>query len=456
MIKHPFKTLLCIFLQSFCSLTIAQTQLGNQLEAISYQAIVRDADGNAIRNQLFTITVTIREEAPEGPVAYVEQFQRVNSTSFGNISIKIGRGQPLEGAASLAALEWTKKKYFASIDYTYKGTIYQLGSFPFLSVPYAFFSNNAKHAEIADSIVFQTVKDSVRLYVDSLKKGSTGATGTIGKPGLIGNTGPTGSISPTGTTGKMGSTGSTGSTTNTGNTGITSPTGQTGNTSTTGQTGATGSTTNTGNTGITSPTGETGNTSTTGQTGATGSTTNTGNTGITGHTGSTAITGATGYTGHTSATGSTGMTSSTGMTGITSPTGSSGNTGTTGSGLDYIGPFFGSDLFIRQTATPFSITGQSSSSFTDILMAHEGYINGLSVLLSVGRNGVTPTTFEVTKNGTATGITATLGPLSGAKTAFSYTSAGVKFNAGDQLGIVANGGNFNNHTYPMGYILVSH
>lgn len=240
---YSFRRIFIVLIVSLNSIgiTLAQTDK-NIPETISYQAIVRDMEGALLRNQLFKLTVNIREDSESGNIVYVEQFAEIHSNNFGLISIQIGNGERVGSGPSLIELDWSGKRYFTSIDYYYNNQLHSLGTFSLLSVPYAFY---AKHAGKADSVDFRTIKDSVQHIIEGLAKGNTGTTGFIG---------------------------STGSTTNTGNTGITSPTGRTGYTSMTGTTGTTGSTTNTGNTGITSPTGQTGGTGASGTTGVTGAT----------------------------------------------------------------------------------------------------------------------------------------------------------------------------------------
>ena len=99
--------------------------------------------------------------------------------------------------------------------------------------------------------------------------GATGATGTTGIAGVTGSTGPVGATGPNGASGIAGATGPAGAIGPTGPAGATGPAGPTGANGTNGATGATGTN---GNNGAAGPTGTNGSNGAQGPTGATGAT----------------------------------------------------------------------------------------------------------------------------------------------------------------------------------------
>ena len=70
-----------------------------------FQAVARDANGNAAISRTVYAKVTILKGAPTGTSVYAESFQ-VTSTPEGIFTIIIGSGNRTSGAASLLAIDW--------------------------------------------------------------------------------------------------------------------------------------------------------------------------------------------------------------------------------------------------------------------------------------------------------------------------------------------------------------
>lgn len=306
------KFLLLFFICVYCTINLYSQGVP---QAINYQGIARYITGSPIINQAIGLKISIKNGSG-GPIVYTETHQ-TNTNQFGLYTVKVGYGTPVLGIFS--NIPWNTGNQYLELEMDINGgTNYvSSGITELLSVPYAFYANEATIAV-------------------SGTPGPTGPTGANGANGLTGSTGVTGTTGTTGPTGITGATGVQGTQGATGTTGVTGPTGVQGITGVTGSTGTTGAMGSTGTTGITGPTGIQGIQGVTGITGATGVQGTQGTTGVTGPTGVQGITGVTGSTGITGALGSTGPTGVTGTTGIqgiqgiTGATGSQGVTGVTG------------------------------------------------------------------------------------------------------------------------------
>ena len=133
-----FLTLTSFLILSLC--------LGAQdLQQLSYQAVIRDNAHQVLSEQNIGLEISIIKDSPEGEVLYVEtHFTTTNSN--GLISLEIGAGTIQSG--DFSAIDWSSGSYYMGTqidplggsDYTISGTS------KIQSVPHAL------HASIADSV----------------------------------------------------------------------------------------------------------------------------------------------------------------------------------------------------------------------------------------------------------------------------------------------------------------
>ncbi len=126
----------------------------NVPQGFNYQCIVRDNTGAPINNQTVTLLFTIRNNAPNGPIAYSE-MQTVSTNGFGLINLTIGSGTPLQG--NFANINWAVGTKFLTVSIeTAPGVFDEIGTSQLLSVPYALYALQAANGN--DNWGTQTVQ----------------------------------------------------------------------------------------------------------------------------------------------------------------------------------------------------------------------------------------------------------------------------------------------------------
>ena len=122
----------------FVALAMAQTP-----EKMSYQAVVRDANGNLINNQQIGMQVSVLQGSISGTAIYVET-QTPSSNANGLVSIEIGTGSIISG--SFSSIEWGSSQFFMKVETDLSGGVNYtiVSTSELLSVPYALHSKSAE------------------------------------------------------------------------------------------------------------------------------------------------------------------------------------------------------------------------------------------------------------------------------------------------------------------------
>ena len=115
-------------------------------QGINYQAVVRDANGNAKINQQVPLQFTIYQSSPTGTMIYKEQ-QVVMTNSMGQCAHVIGSGDPVIpfNGTSFSMIDWGADSTFLKVELnsntSFTGTFTSMGpTTKFQSVPYALYS----------------------------------------------------------------------------------------------------------------------------------------------------------------------------------------------------------------------------------------------------------------------------------------------------------------------------
>jgi len=157
----------------------------SQPSGILFQAVARDASGNAAANRTIYAIVEIREATSTGSTVYSESHQ-VLSNEEGIFNLIIGNGSRLSGATKFDNLNWRSQIYFINLKVAIAPSLptpgwdlsqeyVDMGTSQIWAVPYAF---SAFKAVIADSAT----------KIGGILAGESGGTGisNIGKTITLG------------------------------------------------------------------------------------------------------------------------------------------------------------------------------------------------------------------------------------------------------------------------------
>ena len=113
-------------------------------DAMSYQAVVRDATGTLMSNKAIGVKMSVLKTSASGTVVYAETFTpKPVTNSNGLMTLEIGKGTPLTGTYS--AIDWSAGPYFvkSEIDPAGGTTYSVVSTSQLLSVPYALYAKNS-------------------------------------------------------------------------------------------------------------------------------------------------------------------------------------------------------------------------------------------------------------------------------------------------------------------------
>ena len=120
-------------------------------QSFQYQAVVRDASGNAVTNQNVGFQISIISGSITGTVEYAETHS-ATTNAFGIVTLTIGSGNVVTGTFSDIA--WGSNSYFIKVEADPLGGVsyIDMGTTQLLSVPYALFALNAGNVDTLWSI----------------------------------------------------------------------------------------------------------------------------------------------------------------------------------------------------------------------------------------------------------------------------------------------------------------
>ena len=118
-------------------------------EKMSYQAIVRNADGSLVSEQQVEMKISIIKTSTTGTIVYSETHSPTTNTN-GLVTFEIGTGSVLNG--SFATINWGSDLYFIKSETDIDGgTNYTItGTSQFSSVPYALHAKNVFSGDYED------------------------------------------------------------------------------------------------------------------------------------------------------------------------------------------------------------------------------------------------------------------------------------------------------------------
>jgi hypothetical protein len=122
-------------------------------ESFKYQAVVRDASGNVVSDQLIALQIEILQSSETGSVVYIETHD-VSTSAFGLVNLHIGEGTVQSGV--FTDINWSADIHFlkVSIDLEGGSNFTEMGVSQILSVPYSLHSKTSDfslHDEVDDA-----------------------------------------------------------------------------------------------------------------------------------------------------------------------------------------------------------------------------------------------------------------------------------------------------------------
>jgi uncharacterized protein (TIGR02145 family) len=304
---------------------------GQVPQQFSYQAVVRDENGQILKNQKISIRIAVLKDTTNGIVVYQETHQAFSNEN-GLISLQIGAGKPMNG--NFSKIDWATGVYYLRSEIDLKGgTNYTIeGTSQLLSVPYALYAANTSKGGKGDKGDTGPAGNDGKQGAqgDKGEKGDTGEVGKDGKQGAQGDKGDKGDKGVAGSDGKQGLQGDKGDKGDTGTPGNDGKQGLQGDKGDTGIAGIAGNNGQNGPQGDKGDKGDTGTSGNNGKTGLQGDKGDKGDTGIAGNNGQNGPQGEKGDKGDTGASGNDGQTGSQGDKGDKGDMGIAGNDGQTG------------------------------------------------------------------------------------------------------------------------------
>ncbi len=139
---------------------------------ISYQAIVRTADGKTVTNGTVGVQISILQTSPTGDSVYTERHT-LQTNKTGLLTLEIGTGTATSG--SFHDIDWSDGPYFVKSEIDPQGgTSYTIiGTFQLLSVPYALHALRTGRSPVAGATdgvkIWRTVgSDTLYFGADSV------------------------------------------------------------------------------------------------------------------------------------------------------------------------------------------------------------------------------------------------------------------------------------------------
>lgn len=119
-------------------------------DAVNFQAIARDGDGEILANTPIQLRLTIIDGAADGTEIY-QELRALTTNNYGSFSFQIGRNANYVTIGSFEEIDWAVDNKFLKIDYDPTNTFsfdLSLGTIEFVTVPYAFAAGDVTYIDL--------------------------------------------------------------------------------------------------------------------------------------------------------------------------------------------------------------------------------------------------------------------------------------------------------------------
>ncbi len=117
-----------------------------QPDAINYQTLVRDDNGDLLTNENIDFRFSIRSVSTDGNIVY-QETHAVTTNDQGLVNLKIGTGTMVTG--SFSSIQWGEYDHFLEVEIDLGDGFVQMGVQQLVSVPYAMKAVHSDTAEYA-------------------------------------------------------------------------------------------------------------------------------------------------------------------------------------------------------------------------------------------------------------------------------------------------------------------
>jgi hypothetical protein len=121
-------------------------------QAINFQAIARDINGNPLISTSIQIRLSVIDSAQGGTIVY-QELRALTTTSYGSFSFQIGVNPNFVTVGSFQAIQWSTGDKYLQIDYDPTNMFnwnLTLGVIKFVSVPYAFAAGEVVYIDMTN------------------------------------------------------------------------------------------------------------------------------------------------------------------------------------------------------------------------------------------------------------------------------------------------------------------
>lgn len=154
---------------SFCFLACLFVQAQDKMpQAISYQAVARDAQGKVVSEKSIGVKVEILRGSENGNVVFSETHKPTSSRT-GTVNLLIGQGASKNG--SFASIDWGADTYFLQLSMDLAGgdNYQKVSTTQMLPVPYALYA--AKAGEVENGGSSGTASDFPMFLITPIDQG---------------------------------------------------------------------------------------------------------------------------------------------------------------------------------------------------------------------------------------------------------------------------------------------
>jgi uncharacterized protein (TIGR02145 family) len=153
-----------LLLKLFIFFSLVSKSLAQAPQGIPYQAIARNASGQAIASTAVKVRFSIRDSIATGAIKYQETHNPTTS-ALGLFSVNVGMGTVVSGTFS--GINWGKNAKFLQVEMDPAGgsTYTDLGTTQMMSVPYALHSNTSESIKLKTSATGDTLYIGLGSYI---------------------------------------------------------------------------------------------------------------------------------------------------------------------------------------------------------------------------------------------------------------------------------------------------